>query len=346
MANPTLTIDLNAAVSNWQALDALSGTSVETAAVVKANAYGLGVSELSKAMSGAGVKSFFVASCEEGAQLRQAIGDRAWIGVFSGHMEGDLSLISQYNLSPMLNSKEQITRHFKTLPNAAFGVQLDTGMNRLGLEPAEWHDLKSELLAKKPELVMSHLSCADTSDHSMNRQQLQVFKALTDGIETRRSLSATGGILLGSEYHFDLTRPGIGLYGGLPFAGAAPVVHTNIPIIQIRDVEIGETVGYSNTWTAQRPSRVATIACGYADGVTRHISNKAHLFHKQTPCPLLGRVSMDMIAVDVTDLQTEPHSLDLLCAHQSVDQIADIAGTIGYEILTSLGPRYNRHYKL
>ena len=195
-----------------------------------------------------------------------------------------------------------------------------------------------------PRLVMSHLACADEPDHPMNAQQLACFKEMTDGLDVRRALSATGGILLGPDYHFDLVRPGIGLYGGLPFEDAKSVVRVECPVIQVRDVAAGETVGYGNTWSAERPSRVATISAGYADGILRAISNNAVLFDGDTPCPLVGRVSMDLITVDVTHLPHPPRALDLICAHQTVDELAQNAGTIGYEILTSLGGRYTRRY--
>lgn len=191
---------------------------------------------------------------------------------------------------------------------------------------------------------MSHLACADEPDHPMNAQQLACFRDMTDGLDVRRSLSATGGILLGPDYHFDLTRPGVGLYGGRPFEEAKPVAHIACPVIQIRDLAEGETVGYGNSWTAEKPTRIATVSAGYADGILRAISNKAVLFDGSTPCPLVGRVSMDLITVDVTHLDHAPRHLDLLCAHQTVDDIADIADTIGYEILTSLGARYARQY--
>ena len=157
--------------------------------------------------------------------------------------------------------------------------------------------------------------------------------------------AATGGILLGQDYHFDLTRPGIGLYGGLPFEDAAPVARLSLPIVQIRDVAEGETVGYGGTWTAEARSRIATVSGGYADGLIRFMSGRAVLWSGDQPCPIAGRVSMDLITVDISHLPAIPKTLDLLCAHQTVDDLAESAGTIGYEILTSLGARLTRRYK-
>ncbi|WP_417279362.1 alanine racemase [Celeribacter sp.] len=344
MGTSVLQIDLGALADNWRALDKLSSDAVETAAVVKADAYGLGVAKAARALMKAGVKKFFVAAAEEGVTLRQAVGPTPWIGVFSGHMAGDTDMIGDMNLVPMLNSLDQITRHFEALPGAPFGIQLDTGMNRLGLEPAEWDAVKALVLKANPDLIMSHLACSDEPEHPMNAQQLAAFRAMTDGVKVPRALSATGGLLLGPDYHFDLVRPGIGLYGGFPYEDGKPVVKLECPVIQTRDVMPGETVGYSNSWTAEVPSRIATVSAGYADGITRLISNKAVLFDGSIPCPLVGRVSMDLITVDITHLDHVPRALDLLCAHQTPDDLATIGQTIGYEILTSLGARYQRRY--
>ncbi|SLN29915.1 Alanine racemase, biosynthetic [Aquimixticola soesokkakensis] len=345
MATSTLHIDLDALAANWQALDAKSSAAVETAAVVKANGYGLGAAQVAKRLLHAGVKTFFVAAAEEGIAVRDAVGPVPVIGVFGGHMKGDTDIIRTHRLTPMLNSIDQITRHFERLEGHPFGIQLDSGMNRLGLEAPEWNAVRAKVLARGPWLVMSHLACADAPNHPMNARQLANFCTMTDGIAVRRALSATGGILLGPDYHFDLVRPGIGLYGGLPYEDARPVVRLSCPVIQTREVEQGETVGYSNTWTAESPAWIATVSAGYADGITRAISNSAVLFAGDVPCPLVGRVSMDLITVDISHLREAPEQLDLLCAHQTVDDIAEIGATIGYEILTSLGQRFKRVYK-
>ncbi len=342
MSTGFLSVDLDALATNWRALDAM--TDVETAAVVKADGYGLGADKVARAMMRAGVTKFFVAVAEEGVALRQALGPNVEICVFSGHMRGDTDMISDMMLTPMVNTVGQLTRHLEALPGHPFGVQLDTGMNRLGMELPEWASVAEIALSQNCRLVMSHLACADEPDHPMNRQQLDQFHLMTDGISVPRSLAATGGILLGPEYHFDLTRPGIGLYGGLPFTDAQPVAYLDLPVIQVRDVEEGETVGYGNAWTAARPSKIATVSGGYADGLIRALSGGATLWHGAHPVPLVGRVSMDLITADVTDLPELPGVLSILGPDQTVDALADRAGTIGYEILTSLGPRYQRRY--
>ncbi|QUJ77877.1 alanine racemase [Sulfitobacter albidus] len=343
MSTATLTIDRSALVDNWRSLARTA--QVETAAVVKADGYGLGAGAVGTALAAAGAREFFVAAASEGVALRRALGSGPRISIFSGHMAGDGEAIRGADLVPMINSIDQLLRHVETLPGHPFGLQLDTGMNRLGMEPGEWSTLRDIALAQNPTLVMSHLACADEPGHPMNDQQRRSFDEMTAGIDAPRSLAATGGTLLGSAFHYDLVRPGIGLYGGLPFVDARPVVTLDIPVIQIRDVAVGETVGYANAWTAARPSRIATISAGYADGLIRAMGARAKLHSGDRAVPVVGRVSMDLITVDVTDLPEAPDSLQLIGLHQSVDTVAGFAGTIGYEILTGLGGRYERVWR-
>ena len=342
MSTGHLTIDLAAVAANWRALDALS--QCETAAVVKADGYGLGAGAVAKTLAAAGARRFFVAAAEEGTAVRAALGQGPEIYVFSGHMQGDSAVLSAQGLIPMLNDAAQVARHQQHLPGHPFGLQLDTGMNRLGIEPDNWAALRAEGMAERAQLILSQLACADTPDHAMNARQRDCFVEMTQDLTVPRSLAATGGILLGSGYHFDLTRPGVGLYGGLPFEAARPAVQLDLPVIQIRDVAPGETVGYANAWQARRASRIATLAAGYADGLIRAMGPKACVYQGQVACPVVGRVSMDMITVDVTDLSAEPDSLSILNGVNTVDTVAEAAGTIGYEILTSLGHRYDRTY--
>jgi len=343
MGTGTLQIDLDAMAANWAALDAM--TACESAAVVKADGYGLGVTQVARRLARAGARRFFVASAEEGATLRKALGPGPDIFVFSGHMAGDASIIRAAGLIPMLNSPEQLVRHRENLSDATFGVQLDTGMNRLGMEPADWSACRGIAETGALTLVISHLACADDPDHAQNKAQLAQFHAMTQGVSAPRSLSATGGMLLGRDYHFDLCRPGIGLYGGAPFRDASPVLRLSLSVIQTRDVAVGETVGYSAAWIAQTPTRIATLSAGYADGLIRAMGARARVFSGATPCPVIGRVSMDLLTVDVSHLDAVPEALDILGPHQGVDELADAAGTIGYEILTALGHRYARDYR-
>lgn len=342
MAQAVLTIDLDAVTANWRALATLGHA--EAGAVVKADAYGLGADRVARALASAGARRFFVAEAAEGARLRATLGPGPEILVFTGHMAGDAEALAAARLVPMLNSPEQARRHLDALPGHPFGVQLDTGMNRLGMEEADWRALAPGLLAGGPRVLMSHLACADEPDHPMNAAQLQNFRRMTGGTGIPRSLAATGGILLGPDYHFEITRPGVGLYGGAPFAEARPVARLSLPVVQVRDVAPGETVGYGNSWTATRPARIATLAAGYADGLFRSMSERAKVFAGDRACPLVGRVSMDLMAADVTELDEVPDALDILGPQQGVDALATAAGTIGYEVLTALGARYARRY--
>ncbi|WP_101068908.1 alanine racemase [Roseovarius salinarum] len=343
MARSTLTIDLDEIAANWRALDSMSDCM--TAAVVKADAYGLGADRVAPRLAEEGAACFFVAIAEEGAELRRILGPGPSINVFSGHMPGDTAMIGEAGLTPMINSLDQLIRHVEALPRHSFGIQLDTGMNRLGMEPAEWAAVRDIAMTQNPTLIMSHLACADDPDHPMNAWQLERFREMTEGLDAPRSLANTGGVLMGADYHFDLTRPGIGLYGGLPYVDARPVVAVDVPVIQCRDLEAGETVGYGNTFTAPRDMRVATISAGYADGVIRAMAPNAAVYAGDHRCPVLGRISMDLIGVDVSALADPPDTVELLGLHQSIDTLADAAGTIGYEILTSLGGRYDRRYR-
>ncbi|WCR12554.1 alanine racemase [Paracoccus stylophorae] len=335
-----LQIDISAIVANWKAL-AARAPGARTAAVVKADGYGCGAARIVPALYRAGARDFFVALAKEGRAIRPHLPDDATINVLSGHMEGaDLD-----GLVPVLNSAEQFFRDRTMRPGRRFAIQLDSGMNRLGMEAAEWAGLRDEALAAKPDFIMSHLACADEPGHPANAAQLRAFRDMTQGVDVPLSLAATGGILLGPEYHFDLVRPGIGLYGGLPFADASPVVRLSLPVIQTRPVAAGEFVGYGATWTAPRPGRIATVAAGYADGILRALSSSgASLYAGGVACPIVGRVSMDLITADVTDLPEVPDHLDLICPEQPIDRLADHAGTIGYEILTALRQRYERSY--
>lgn len=346
MPASTLTIDLDALTGNWRALDALCGAKTETAAVVKADAYGLGVAGTCPALHRAGVRSFFTALTAEAVSVRQTVGQDADIYCFSGFSTATAHDLETRNLIPVLSAPEHVQDFLAAGCPLPFAVQLDTGMNRMGLEPAEFASLKEQILAAKPVLILSHLACADEPEHPQNASQLRAFRGMTDGLGLRRSLAATGGTLLGPDYQFDLCRTGIGIYGGAPFSDAQPVVTVSIPVLQIRDVAAGETVGYGAAWTARRPTRLATIAAGYADGLIRAMGfGMVSLFSRGQPCPMVGRVSMDLITVDITDLDHRPEALEILNEQQTVDKLADQAGTIGYEILTSLGGRYRRVYK-
>ncbi|MEO1468463.1 MAG: alanine racemase [Pseudomonadota bacterium] len=347
-----LTIDLDAIAANWRALDALSGSGVETAAVVKADAYGLGAARVGPALAAAGARRFFVALPDEGVALRAHLDAAGHPGlaihILGGYVAPDREAFETAALSPVLNSTAQLAA-WMAGPAGPAALQIDTGMNRLGIEADALAALGP--LPGAVRFVMSHLACADEPAHPQNAAQRTAFETLTAPLARPRSLAATGGTLMGGAWHYDMTRPGIGLYGGLPFAGARPVVRLEATVIQTRAVAPGEAVGYGATWQATRPSRIATVSTGYADGLIRAAGNgehaPAHASHRGRLLPYAGRVSMDLITLDVTDAPevVEGTRVDLLGPDITVDRLADACGTIGYEVLTSLGARYARHYR-
>ncbi|MEM7505498.1 MAG: alanine racemase [Pseudomonadota bacterium] len=344
MLTGELTIDLGAIQRNWRALDALTPPECETGAVVKADAYGCGIERVGPTLWQAGCRCFFVATPDEGARLRGAVGPDARINMLSGYTADEHAAFDAHDLRPILNAPEQVSAWMNGPAGPAM-LQLDTGMNRLGLEPGELAEMGA--LPGCISHVISHLACADLPDHPQSNRQRQTFLQLTEGHGARRSLAATAGMLRGPDWQFDLTRPGIGLYGGWPYDDAARVVTLEVPILQVRDLAEGETVGYAATWTARRPSRIATIAAGYADGLIRAMgSGGATGFIHSRPAPFAGRVSMDLITLDVTDCgQVGVGDLvEILGPNQTIDDLAKTTGTIGHEILTSLGSRYRRVY--
>jgi alanine racemase len=358
-ATAVLTIDLDAIVANWRTLAARLKPGARCAAVVKADAYGLGAAKVAPALQRAGCRRFVVATLDEGLALRPLL-PGADILVLSGPFAGTEHDILAADLLPVLNSPEQVAawaafakRAGRRLPAA---VHVDTGMSRLGLSHSQAAALAEDSAALGNldlRLVMSHLACADEPRHPMNRRQLDAFnaaRALFPDIEG--SLAASSGIFLGLDWHADWGRPGAALYGVQPTAeGPNPmvqVVRLEGRIIQLRDVDAGETVGYGATHRVSARSRLAIVAAGYADGIFRSLSNRGcgHLGENQVP--LVGRVSMDLIIFDVTGLPdgvVHPGAMiDLIGPNNTVDQMARDAGTIGYEVLTALGRRYCRRY--
>lgn len=352
-AQPVLTIDLGALAANYQTLQALA-PSTEIAGVVKADGYGCGAVEVAERLVKEGCKTFFVTNLEEALELRASKSLRsAQIYVFNGCFNEDPNLFLENNLTPILNRVDEVkswlTFAGEQGETLAYGLHLDTGMNRQGIN---W-TRAGELADLKPTLVMSHLASADQPDAPFNEVQRQRFEALSQHFPgARKSLANSAGLHLGSPYHYDLARPGIALYGGEPLAdGSArfePVVHLYAPILQIREIAAGETVGYGETFKAGRKTRIATLPLGYADGIHRSLSNAGFVYFGEQRLPVVGRVSMDLITVDVTDVEesllTLGSYLEILGSHISVDDLGRAAGTFGYEVLTSLGTRYQCRY--
>ena len=358
-----LTIDLDALSANYDRLRELAAPA-ECAAVVKADAYGLGVAEVAPALWRAGCKTFFVATLPEAEELR-ALLPEAVIYVFNGLLPGTADIFRKASLRPVLNSAEEIrewaaqcSRFGEALPCA---VHIDSGMNRLGLSAAEVEAVSTnrELWAAMSlTLVMSHLACADDPSHAKNTAQRSTFDSLRTRLpETPASLANSAGILLGADFVYDLVRPGIALYGGHPQRRGTnafrPVVHLIGRILQVREAEPGDTVGYGATRTLPRGARVAVVSVGYADGLFRALSvadgsEGLSVRIGAHAAPILGRVSMDLIAVDVTDVP-DTHArrgewVELLGSNITAHDLASHAGTIDYEVLTSLGRRAVRRF--
>jgi alanine racemase len=358
-AGALLTIDLDAIGDNWRTLKEKAGRA-ECAAVVKADAYGLGARKVAPALYLAGCRHFFVAHLTEAIELRPALAADAVIYVLHGAHPGAEMECVTHGLVPVLNSLPQLAawrrlaeRLDRVLPAI---LQIDTGMARLGLSADELERLATDraaLTGIELKVIMSHLVSAEDQANAVNRAQLERFRAALARLPAAKaSLANSSGIFLGPDYHFDLVRPGAALYGVAPVAGQAnplrAVIRLQGKVLQTRTIEPGTPVGYSHTWTARRWSRIATVAVGYADGYLRSLSNRGEARFEGIRLPIVGNVSMDTITIDVSDVPEgrmgEGSLIDLADPLHGIDEIASRAGTIGYEILTSLGSRYSRAY--
>lgn len=357
-----LKIDLGAIQRNWRGLDSVSRTAL-TGAVVKADAYGTGLVPVSAALWQAGARFFFVANADEGIDLRHTLPD-AHIFVLNGLAAGAAQFYADNLLMPVINSLGELDQWLKlciaaeeALP-AAF--QFDTGMNRLGLRLQEVSIVRSmmEQSGYLPQMVMSHLACADQPNHEKNRTQRALFQSLLAQFpDIPASLANSAATLSGRDNHFQIVRPGLALYGGRAVQGRpnpmAPAVTVEMPVLQVHEARTGETVGYGATYTLNRDSRVAVIGCGYADGYIRSLSSSngkpgAHMWFGGRQLPVLGRISMDLTVVDVTDLgQNVPlpgQFVEVFGPNSLIDDAAEAGNTLSYELLTSLNGRYTRVY--
>ena len=363
LAGAVLTIDLVALKDNWRRLNTRAGKA-ECGAAVKGNAYGLGIAPVARALWEAGCRSFFVARPKEGEELRHLLPE-ATIYILDGLFAGQAEFYAKLNLCPALICIEEAREwagfgrvYGRKLPCA---IHVDTGINRLGFSVAEFESLLADRFTMEGlnvTLLMSHLACADDPPHPLNERQRQAFAAVRARLPgVAASLANSSGVFLGDGFTHDLVRPGIALYGGNPTPGVTnpmlPVAILEGAVLQLRDVAADDPVGYSATWTAQRPTRIAILGAGYKDGVPRALSSRqpggpAQVFIGGRRCPVIGRISMDMMAIDITDL---PHGAvgrgtraEILGRHVGIDEAASWAGTISYELLTRLGSRYAMLY--
>jgi alanine racemase len=356
MTTPTtpglLTISLKALKENYALLK--SRTSAEVSGVIKANGYGLGALPVFTALYEEGCRTFFVATPEEGEKLRKHNpGLPFTVYILGGVYKGAEDFYLHHNLTPVLNSPEELERwsRFGKQQNKKLStaIHIDTGMNRLGFEETPNAENLSSIDLK---LVLSHFSSSDEKVSPANERQAAAFAKIAARFPgTPKSLCNSSAIFRNKDWHYDLLRPGIALYGGNPVPEAAnpmkPVVSLDVRVLQIRTAKKGESAGYNETYVFEKDTRCAIVACGYADGFLRSGSNRANLFWNGHPCPVRGRVSMDLLIADISGLQNPPQEgdfMEILGASQSIDDLANACGTISYEILTSLGKRYVRKY--
>jgi alanine racemase len=363
VATGVLTVDLDAICANWRKLEK-TAVPAECAAVIKADAYGCGLVPVARALAHAGCKTFFVATLDEARAARTALPSAA-LYVLDGLIQNTGDAYARIDARPVIGDLNELAEWdvFCRRSGWAGGaaIHIDTGMNRLGLTLAEAQGLIPRIKAGDHgiSLVMSHLACAESLHHPLNARQLASFREIASVFSgVPASLSNSSGIFLGAPFQFDLVRPGAALYGVNPTPEAdnpmQGVVELKARVVQIRGVERGESVGYGATWTTRRPTRLAIVAAGYADGYLRAGSSNdgtrgAEVVVAGKRCPVAGRISMDLMAVDVTDLEKNAvrrgHLVTLIGDGITIDELAHHLGTIGYEVLTSLGPRYARVYK-
>ncbi|MFZ2469411.1 alanine racemase [Parvibaculum sedimenti] len=356
-ASTILTVDLDAIAANYRHLRSIGG-GADVAGVVKADAYGLGLAPVAETLACAGCTTFFVTDTDEGIALRVAL-PGATIYVTNGLTPGAAALYRGHGLRPCLGSLAEVEEWRKVASHAGMALpaalHFDTGMSRLGFDEVEAARLTAEpalIAGIDVTLVMSHLACSDEPEHPLNAIQLARFKPIRDAFASRpASFANSGGALLGPDYCFDLIRSGYGLYGGTSGPGPSPfrpAVRLETRVLQIRDVPPGITAGYGATWEARGPRRLATLATGYADGYFRSLAASGRVYVGGHYAPLAGRVSMDLLTVDLTGVPEgavkRGDFAELIGPHVTLDEVADRAGTIGYEVLTRLGDRAKRLY--
>jgi alanine racemase len=363
-ANGVLTVDLDALVANWRKLEK-TAVPTECAGVIKADAYGCGVGPVAAALAAAGCKTFFVATLSEARAARAALPATAALYVLNGFFQNTGEDYAKNDCRPVIGDLNELAEWDmfcrRTGWKGGAAIHIDTGMNRLGLSPTAAQGLVPRINAGEHgiTLVMSHLVSAEHLNNPVNARQLGAFRQIASEFTgVSASLANSSGVFLGASFQFDLMRPGAALYGINPTPEAdnpmQPVVELKARIVQIRDIERGDTVGYGGTWTARRPTRIAIVSAGYADGYFRAASSNdgtrgADVVVAGRRCPIAGRISMDLTAVDITDVPAKDvrrgHMATLLGDGITVDELAHHFGTIGYEVLTSLGRRYARVYK-
>ncbi len=361
ISNSFLEINIDSIIHNYQLINNKVGNT-ECAAVLKADAYGMGASVVAKALDKVGCSTFFVATIDEGIELRACFSkNENQIAVLSGLLEGSEDIFYSNKLTPVLNDTEQIKKwaiyNKQKKISAPSILHIDTGMNRLGLTINELYDIlknPTELKELHVEWIMSHLACGDQPRDIMNEKQLSVFlNAKKEFPNVKASLANSAGVFLGQSYHLDMVRPGIALYGSgsgsIPSKPLKQVIRLYSRILQIRTLSTGASVGYGASYRVSEATRVATVGLGYADGYLRSLSNCSWVFFNGFRLPVIGRISMDYITVDITQIASEKIKtgdfIEIIGDKFTLDDLATVANTVPHELLTRLGTRHHRIYR-
>ncbi len=361
ISNSFLEINIDSIIHNYQLINNKVGNT-ECAAVLKADAYGMGASVVAKALDKVGCSTFFVATIDEGIELRACFSkNEKQIAVLSGLLEGSEDIFYSNKLTPVLNDTEQIKKwaiyNQQKKISAPSILHIDTGMNRLGLTINELYDIiknPTELKELNVEWIMSHLACGDQPRDIMNEKQLSVFlNAKKEFPNVKASLANSAGVFLGQSYHLDMVRPGIALYGSgsgsIPSKPLKQVIKLYSRILQIRTLSTGASVGYGASYRVSKATRVATVGLGYADGYLRSLSNCSWVFFNGLRLPVIGRISMDYITIDITQIASEKIKtgdfIEIIGDKFTLDDLATVANTVPHELLTRLGTRHHRIYR-
>ena len=361
ISNSFLEINIDSIIHNYQLINNKVGNT-ECAAVLKADAYGMGASVVAKALDKVGCSTFFVATIDEGIELRACFSkNENQIAVLSGLLEGSEDIFYSNKLTPVLNDTEQIKKwaiyNKQKKISATSILHIDTGMNRLGLTINELYDIiknPTELKQLHVEWIMSHLACGDQPRDIMNEKQLSVFlNAKKEFPNVKASLANSAGVFLGQSYHLDMVRPGIALYGSgsgsIPSKPLKQVIKLYSRILQIRTLSTGASVGYGASYRVSEATRVATVGLGYADGYLRSLSNCSWVFFNGLRLPVIGRISMDYITIDITQIASEKIKtgdfIEIIGDKFTLDDLATVANTVPHELLTRLGTRHHRIYR-
>ena len=360
ISNSFLEINIDSIIHNYQLINNKVGNT-ECAAVLKADAYGMGASVVAKALDKVGCSTFFVATIDEGIELRACFSkNENQIAVLSGLLEGSEDIFYSNKLTPVLNDTEQIKKwaiyNKQKKISAPSILHIDTGMNRLGLTINELYDIiknPTELKELHVGCIMSHLACGDQPRDIMNEKQLSVFlNAKKKFPNVKASLANSAGVFLGQSYHLDMVRPGIALYGSgsgsIPSKPLKQVIKLYSRILQIRTLSTGASVGYGASYRVSEATRVATVGLGYADGYLRSLSNCSWVFFNGLRLPVIGRISMDYITIDITQIASEKIKtgdfIEIISDKFTLDDLAAVANTVPHELLTRLGTRHHRIY--